>query len=742
MSCIRHVIRTLFFTLLVLNPVWADDVEIFFNTPDTTTRPNLLFVLDGSGSMGRYDCRNGGSSRTPCNDGTVNGSTTRLKRMVDALTEVFNTTKDVNIGLMRFSHAENGGRVIYPIRDIDDQICNGVSCTEDSVFTVPVSSANDDLYEDNTGKVITDDTILPLNRYDGDQHSRVSALRFSDLRIPQGATITQAHILFQSASDSMINADLRFKIEDTSNSIPFEPGLNNITNRQWSPDSVPWNAVEPWSVDSTYESPDLSDFVNRVVNKSDWCGGNSVSFSIEGSGDRLASAFERSDQTVPVLKVKYRLDNVPDTGGCMLAPLATGLIQSNQADVVERVTGNNWGWTVDRKGRITTNALQLVTTDYMSGFSFTDLNIPQGAKIKSAKVVLSTHTGVGSQVTNISLEASANPSAFNFSLYDLSTTHIQAIVNHPNWAPTNRINLFMQRSYGNNRAFHSYESDVDKTARLEIEYYDKVRVSEVRTALINELAEFKDSGGTPTVGALLEARRYFAGEPVNYGKKRGNERVSSVRYSRVSHQDSYTGGEQFTPAGCGFDLNSQHCVEERIDEEPVYTSPIEHECQANHIILLTDGDPNETGSAAKVEAQNLVGGTCAFTNSDQEGFCGAEVAGLMFGNENDENQGDAGDPHDLHPDFNGRQNLTVHTIGFNLDHEWLESVADAGGGDYHTADSAADLVTAIGKITAKVEKVDTTFVAPIKELAGKATLKSTKLKDRLLEFSTLMKMKL
>ena len=51
----RQFLTTVFLTLFILNPLWADDVEIFFDTVDKTTRPNLLFVLDGSGSMLAYD---------------------------------------------------------------------------------------------------------------------------------------------------------------------------------------------------------------------------------------------------------------------------------------------------------------------------------------------------------------------------------------------------------------------------------------------------------------------------------------------------------------------------------------------------------------------------------------------------------------------------------------------------------------------------------------------------------------
>ena len=747
----RQFLTTVFLTLFILNPLWADDVEIFFDTVDKTTRPNLLFVLDGSGSMLAYDCLIPTLRTTfsRCRDGSLNGETTRLKRMVDALTEVFITAKDVNIGLMRFSHSYNGGRIIYPITNIDDPLCNNTSCQEDSVFTARVSSREDDLYEDNTGSVINWDTVTPLNLYDGDLPARVSALRFTNLRIPQGATVTDARIIFQSASDSMTNADLGFRIEDTHDSIPFEQGMNKITNRQWSPDTVLWSAVEPWTVDNTYNSPDLSNFVNRVVNKADWCGGNAVSFSIQGSGDRLASTYEHGDHRVAALRVQYRIDNIPDTGGCMLAPPETGLIQSSTSDVTERLTGGKGKQKKDQ-GKITATGSQLVNPDFMSAFSFTGLNIPQGAQIKSAKLVLSTTDSFGTQVSNVSLENNANPFGFSYSAYDLSnrqktsaiqwtnaasgvsdlttenisdqlSAQIQTIVSRFNWSPGNRINLFLQHVSGNTRTFQSYETNSSKAARLEIEYYGNINdttddngtAADVRTALINELAEFKASGGTPTVGALLEARRYFAGAPVNYGKTRGWDQTDrSIRYSRVSHDGSYTGGDPHIPAGCSFDPNSQYCAGERIDEDPVYISPIEHECQANHIILLTDGDPNDTGRVAKTAAQTLINGTCAYTNAAEEGLCGAEVASFMTGNPNDTNKGDADDPHDLHPGLPGRQNVKVHTIGFNLDHPWLNEVASAGDGDYYTADSAAELIEAISKITTEVTQADTTFVAP------------------------------
>ena len=171
----RQTIRTIFLTLLVLNPVWADDIEIFFNTNDAPeTRPNILFILDGSGSMNIYDCLDGTESWfASCEDGSPNGSSSRLTRMIESLTEIIETTSDVNVGLMRFSHFENGGRIIYPIQDVDLQLCDGVPCesvTYDAQSSVEISAG--DAYEDDTGEVIFDEVALPLMTYDGDSTAR------------------------------------------------------------------------------------------------------------------------------------------------------------------------------------------------------------------------------------------------------------------------------------------------------------------------------------------------------------------------------------------------------------------------------------------------------------------------------------------------------------------------------------------------------------------------------------------
>jgi len=590
------------------------------------------------------------------------------------------------------------------------------SVTYDAQSSVEISAG--DAYEDDTGEVIFDEIALPLITYDGDSTARFTGLHFQELQVPQGATVIDARIEFTSASD----------------------GFNKIKDRNYAPNTVEWEDVPPWTLDEVVRSPNLATLLNPVVNKSDWCGGKPVSFAIEGIGDRLASAYERGNQTAPVLKVEYHLDNLPATGGCMLQT-AQGIIESSDADARERRNG-----TTGEVG--TTHSFLRVRSNWTSALSFTGIDVPQGAKIASAKVTLhmQDHTGqsIGDTITNVYLEADGNPATFSAVPFNITNrswtqalvwddpyTNVQAIlpgnrlhitpdishlvesvVNQPDWAPNNRMNVFLEHASGNSRrSYDTWDRPGEVLHSLDITYESQLipdpdadntgLVTGVRSDLINILNEFEARGSTPAVGALLEAQRYFAGDPVGYGTVRVPELPDdkNPEFSRVSHPQSYTGGNAVIPGGCGLDQNAPACAPEHINGSPEYISPIVHECQKNHVVLLTDGVPDWDPVAAP-QARELFGGTCALVDGDQEGYCGAELANHM-------------NSVDLNMDFEGTQNLTVHTIGFNLlDNTWLRSVSSAGGGSHSTADSRDELTTAINSILNDVAEVSGTFVAP------------------------------
>lgn len=107
-----NLLRTLFLTLmLVTSPAAiAEDTEIFANET-VTGEPNILVVLDNSGSM----------------NAEMSGSATRMDVLSEAF-ESFVTNPDlagINIGLMAFSNGDDEPRphgVSVPVSPIDDKI--------------------------------------------------------------------------------------------------------------------------------------------------------------------------------------------------------------------------------------------------------------------------------------------------------------------------------------------------------------------------------------------------------------------------------------------------------------------------------------------------------------------------------------------------------------------------------------------------------------------------------------------
>lgn len=231
----------------------------------------------------------------------------------------------------------------------------------------------------------------------------------------------------------------------------------------------------------------------------------------------------------------------------------------------------------------------------------------------------------------------------------------------------------------------------------------------VRQEIIDVIQQMVMQWRTPTVGGLLEASKYFEGKPVHYGKTRWSPsdahwREEEGENSRVSHPDSYTGGELIRSGECSdADLSHEDCADERIDGNPIYTSPITNECQSNHLLLVTDGASNQDNPAITL-SKALVGNNCpAYDNSGQ---CAVEIADYLY-------------ETDLRPDIDGVQNVTTHTVGFNLESDWLRDIATGtrvvDGTEvpgYYVAESKDELTAAITTIFNSINTENTTFVAP------------------------------
>ena len=675
----------------------GDDLEIYLGTSNAqvTYDPNVLFIMDTSGSMSNKD-------------GTAES---RMLRVQNALKQTLGSVTNVNAGLMRFS--DYGGPVLYPVRPIDDPVV--------PEMIIPIVEDSDDAYE-ISGSVTLNSQNLKLSQ---GTNVVTSGLRYQSVNIPQGATITNAFIRFTSDVLNTSATTLTFRGELADDSTTFTNSSNDISDRTTTTNSVIWAADNDWPIArETISSPSLTTVIQEVVDQAGWCGGNAMSIIIEGvsasaASARQAEALEEGSGLSPQLVVSY--DDSTATG-CVQGRLSYQVSsQSNNAE--ERNDGYQ-----STGSELTFN----LSSNAYIGVRFRNIALPQGATITNAYMEFMAYqnrTGGGASFT-IQGVNQADPSSFSsyprYLLRDKPKTAaavtwsgipswyknssyqspdvssiVQEIVNRADWEPGNDMMMVMSNITGV-RGAYTYNGKPSGAATLVIEYQGSATpgaVATVREHLISKVDELSASGYTPIVDTLYEATNYYGGLDVYYGLKRGENGVSSTvrRNTRVSHRGSYVGQDSVLPNGCSEDnLSDSDCINEYIPGGATYISPItDLQCQTNnHIVLLSDGQANNNHSVDEIET--MLSKACSGSGGEK---CGLDLV---------KNIADTGDSV-----IDSR--IVTHTIGFAANaaaNNFLNQLALQGGGGFYQADNSADLVTAFQQILKNVKDVNSTFVSP------------------------------
>lgn len=399
-------------TVGVTSPAYADDTEIYFSNPDAGSagQPNVLFILDTSSSMQN----NHVFGPDPDGAGPLNAPDlgTRLDVMKESLREIISGLQGVNVGLMRFHGT--GGPVLYPIAPLNADAstiepADGPDNANDWDVVATVKNSSDDAEQlgtavdlDNEELTVTfkDDTaITVLERVvqnesdDVEERSatvfsanssdleilkdgsalQIVGVRFTGVAIPPGATILDASLEFtnkstDSATSPVPTSRVHIWADNVGNAGPFVRGpvggnldspfdsiagpvpVGDLERRIIVGDLGPvsWlNIPEVKNVVGTTATPDLSALVQNLVNNAGWASGNAMAFmfaqdpAVAASKDTKRVFISADLDAPPKLKVTY-------TAG---------------------------GGAADEQ---------------TVGFRFTDINIPQGAKIEEAYLELRT----------------------------------------------------------------------------------------------------------------------------------------------------------------------------------------------------------------------------------------------------------------------------------------------------------------------------------------------------------------
>ena len=568
-------------------------------------------------------------------------------------------------------------------------------------------------------------------------------LRFSDVKIPQGSTITGAYIDFTSVNETHSDAmPANIYAEDVDDSAPFNLGLftNDVANRisnKTVNSPVSWN-VPTWNPNTLYTTPDLKDIVQDIVDRPNWCGGNAMSFLLDApTGTRKAVSDDGDQGISPALRIEY--DESTATG-CNTHSIQAQIKTGNDDAEEETSSGNIDFGSSDIELNEDGSTAQIV------GLRFQDINVSSTDTITSAELEFTVDDDdTDSDTINVTIygeyagdsqpfsstnkisprtrtTASVNwsPSPWTTAgdkhvTPDISSI-VQEIVGHSGWSALNNMSFIIEGTTGE-RTAESYNDNPINAAKLRINITgsgvgSSAGTITVRQKLHDVVDEIAYKSGTPIVDTLYEAGLYYRGEEVFFGRTRGGgyalspltEDIGSrSEYTRVSHEASYLGSVPTRDGSCTAEnLSHSDCETERIEGTATYKSPIKYECQDNHIVFLSDGSPSRW-ALDEISGTPYFGstGSCAGSSS-WKGLCGEELISFLHNN-------DQIDDSDLGDD----QTITTHTIGFNFaGSTYLQDLASAGGGGFYEADTAAQLATVFSSIFADVLASPTSFVAP------------------------------
>ena len=155
-------------------------------------------------------------------------------------------------------------------------------------------------------------------------------LYFQDVAIPQGATITSASIELNSWNSQSGTGTVNIYADDVDNSSAIITSDDDISDRTKTTEYVTWS-LGNWGYDVDYSTPDLSDVVQEITDRSNWQSGNDMTFMIyEVSGSQKKfTTTDYSSYYSPTLSVAYSSSDTGSTNNYIVRADTSSYTGSN-----------------------------------------------------------------------------------------------------------------------------------------------------------------------------------------------------------------------------------------------------------------------------------------------------------------------------------------------------------------------------------------------------------------------------
>jgi hypothetical protein len=173
------------------------------------------------------------------------------------------------------------------------------------VFERRVGVSADDAEESATGSMSLNSSDLELVN---DGNNQKVGMRFTNVTVPKGATVTRAYIQFETDETQSETTNLLIQGQAADNAATFTTTASNISGRSRTSATVAWTPPA-WTLISeagaNQRTPDLATPLQEIVNRAGWASGNALALIITGTGHRTARAYDGKPTGAPLLHIEY-----------------------------------------------------------------------------------------------------------------------------------------------------------------------------------------------------------------------------------------------------------------------------------------------------------------------------------------------------------------------------------------------------------------------------------------------------
>ncbi len=352
----------------------------------------------------------------------------------------------------------------------------------------PVQRAFDDVEQRPTGYADWAGTTLNVPNAGGT--TQTIGLRFDNLEVPQGATVTEAWVQFTSAGANSGTTAVQIYGIAENDTPAFTTSPTGVTSRPRTQARSTWNAAA-WTgtgqAGTAQRTSDLKAVAQEVLSRPGWRQGNALGFSLSGTGERRASSHD--GPATPVLHLAY---TVP--GGGNTPPVAaftsncTGLScsfnGSGSSDAEGPIAGYAWNFGDGATGSGAQPAHTYAAAGtYTVALTVTDAGgatnvITHPVTVSSATTGISFRGGNGF-VGNATTPALTVPSSVQagdvlvlFATLNLTTTSVTGPSGVTGWTAVQNFVVGSQRTMAWTKVASA--TDAGSAVRLTFDVYTKV----------------------------------------------------------------------------------------------------------------------------------------------------------------------------------------------------------------------------------------------------------------------------